>query len=90
MVVTLANRDVITDFVRGADKIDLSTIDANTARAGNNAFTSVIASTASFTAAGQLKVTAGVLYGNTDADSAAEFAIALTGIASLTNGDFIF
>jgi len=93
MAVTAANTDVISDFVRGQDRIDLSTIDANTTRAGDNAFTRVIASTAGFTAPGQLKMSGGVLYGNTDADNAPEFAIALTGITtgitSLALSDFI-
>ncbi|MNG17449.1 Poly(beta-D-mannuronate) C5 epimerase 2 [compost metagenome] len=81
--------DVISDFARGQDKIDLSTLDANTATTTNDAFRSVIGSTTAFTAAGQLKVVNGVLYGNTDADSTAEFAIQLTGITSLSTSDFI-
>ncbi|MND47399.1 Bifunctional hemolysin/adenylate cyclase precursor [compost metagenome] len=86
---TSASWDVINDFARGSDRIDLSTLDANTATAANDAFTSVIGSTAAFSAAGQLKVLGGVLYGNTDADSAAEFAIQLVGITSLTTADLI-
>ncbi len=82
--------DVIADFVRGQDKLDLSTLDANTATTANEAFNgSLLASTASFTAAGQLKLLSGVLYGNTDADSTAEFAIALTGISTLSAADFV-
>lgn len=81
--------DVITDFVRGQDKIDLSTLDANTATAVNDVFTSFIAGTASFTSAGQLKFSGGVLYGNTDADAAAEFSIELTGISALDLTDLI-
>ncbi len=87
--LTATTRDVITDFVRGQDKIDLSTIDANTALAGNQAFTGLIGANVAFTKAGQLKLNAGVLYGNTDADVAAEFSIALTGITTLTNTDFV-
>jgi len=83
------SRDVIVDFVRGSDKIDLSTLDANTATAVNEAFTRIIAGTTTFTAAGQLKVAGGILYGNTDADATAEFAIQLTGIASLAASDFV-
>jgi len=81
--------DVITDFARGQDKINLATLDANTATAANDAFTGFIASGASFTAAGQLRVSDGVLYGNTDADSAAEFAIQLTGITTLAISDMV-
>ncbi len=87
--LTATTRDVITDFVRGQDKIDLSTLDANTALAGNQAFTGLIGANVAFTKAGQLKLNAGVLYGNTDADAAAEFSIALTGITTLANTDFI-
>jgi len=83
--------DVITDFVRGADKIDLSTIDANAATLVNDAFSSVIASASAtaFSAAGQLKMIGDVLYGNTDTDASAEFAIQLSGISSLTTADFV-
>lgn len=82
-------RDVISDFVRGVDKIDLSTIDASTSVAGNQAFRSVIASASTFSAAGQLQLKSGILYGNVDADAQAEFAIALTGISALSTSDFI-
>ncbi|MBV7569892.1 S-layer family protein [Pseudomonas sp. PDM27] len=87
--LTSATWDIIGDFTRGADKIDLSTLDADTATATNEAFHSVIGSTAAFSAAGQLKASAGVLYGNTDADSAAEFAIQIVGISNVTTADFI-
>ena len=87
--LTATTRDVISDFVRGTDKIDLSGIDANSSASGDQAFTALIGSSSSFTAAGQLKLVSGVLYGNTDADSTAEFSIALTGITSLTLSNFI-
>lgn len=82
--------DVITDFVRGQDRIDLSTLDANTATAANDAFSGALIDPAvSFTAAGQLRFVSGVLYGNVDADADAEFAVALTGVAVLSAADFI-
>ncbi len=87
--LTATTRDVIADFVRGQDKIDLSTIDANTALVGNQAFTGLIGANVAFSQAGQLRLNAGVLYGNTDADAAAEFSIALTGITTLANTDFV-
>jgi Ca2+-binding RTX toxin-like protein len=87
--VTAGTWDVIGDFVRGADKIDLATLDANTATAANDAFTGFIASAAAFTQAGQLRFADGVLYGNTNADAAAEFAIRLTGIAVLDATDML-
>jgi Ca2+-binding RTX toxin-like protein len=79
-----ANCDVITDFVCGTDKIDLSTIDAITG-AADDAFTFI--DTAAFSGAGQLRFENGVLYGNTDADLAADFQIALTGVATFAATD---
>ncbi|VVM54546.1 beta strand repeat-containing protein [Pseudomonas fluorescens] len=87
--LTSSTWDIISDFTRGADKIDLSTLDANTATVTNEAFNSIIGSTAAFSAAGQLKVSGGVLYGNTDADGAAEFAIQIVGLNTATTADFI-
>lgn len=87
--LTSGNRDIITDFIRGQDKIDLRTIDANMATSTvNDAFTGLISSSATFTKAGQLKVAGGVLYLNTDSDSAAEMSVQLTGISSLATSDF--
>ena len=90
MGTTSTTWDVISDFVRG-DKIDLSTIDANMAtKATNEAFNkTLVDSKTSFTTAGQLKLASGVLYGNTDTDADAEFAIQLTGITALTATDFV-
>jgi Ca2+-binding RTX toxin-like protein len=82
-----ATPDVITDFTTG-DKIDLSLIDADSGTLSDDAFSATLVS--DFTAAGQLKLLDGVLFGNTDSDLVtAEFAIALTGVTSLTSGDFI-
>ncbi|TAN50104.1 MAG: hypothetical protein EPN21_09695 [Methylococcaceae bacterium] len=78
-------RDVIADFKAGeGDKIDLAGIDANSAGAGNQAFTFINGD--AFNAAGQLRFDAAlhVLYGNTDADTAPEFSIQLNGVASLS------
>ncbi|MES2942672.1 MAG: DUF4347 domain-containing protein [Pseudomonadota bacterium] len=87
--VNSASWDVITDFLRGQDLIDLSSLDADTGTGDDDAFIAVIDGAASFTAAGQLKFSGGVLYGNTDADATAEFAIELTGVATLDLADFI-
>lgn len=83
-----ANRDVITDFVSGTDKIDLSLIDANVFTTSNQAFT-LIGSTAAFSAAGQIKFVNGILYGEVTGDSTADFEIALTGVTSATAANFI-
>ena len=84
--------DVITDFVHGTDKLDLATLDADAAFAGDQAFTApVLGGTFSgvFASPGDLyfDTTAHVLYGNTDADTAAEFAIQLVGVSTLTAAD---
>ena len=83
-----AARDVITDFTVGQDKIDLATIDANTALAGDQAFKFVTSFTA---AAGQVRYSQGIVYLNTDSDTATEYEIALTGVvpASLKATDFV-
>ena len=79
------DRDVIRDFSgAGAvlgDRIDLTTIDANSLAAGNQAFIWG----GSFTA-GHLRYVGGVLQGNTDADAAAEFEIQLVGTPALVVG----
>ena len=90
MGTTSASWDVVSGFVRGQDRIDLSTLDANSATTINDAFNGkLIAATAKFSAAGQLKLVSGVLYGNTDADADAEFAIQLAGITALSASDFM-
>lgn len=89
MGLTSTNWDVITDFSGGADRIDLSDLDANSATDENDAFTAIIDGASAFNAAGQLKLINGVLYGNVDADADAEFAIQLVGVSSVTLADFI-
>lgn len=90
LTASAATSDVIKDFSRAQrDKIDLSGLDANTGVAGNQDFTALIASNAAFTAAGQLKYVGGILYGNTDGDASAEFALSLTGAPVLSLTDFI-
>jgi len=83
--------DVITDFSTG-DRIDLSSLDANTSNTvgSNDTFSSALVST--FTAAGQLKFdnVAHVLYGNSDSNLATfEWAIKLTGVNTLVTADFV-
>ncbi len=81
-------RDTILDFTgNGAaigDVIDLKYIDANIEFAGNQAFTYI--GSATFSAAGQLRYSGGILQGSTDADAAAEFEIQLVGAPALTVG----
>ena len=86
-----ASRDVITDFSRiQLDKIDLSTIDASTSLANDQAFLATILTSGAFTAAGQLRLVGYILSGNTDSNFAtSEFEIQLTGVTSLAGTDFI-
>lgn len=82
-------RDVITDFTRGQDKLDLSLIDASAAKNGDQAFSFV---TSGFgTAAGQVRYANGIVSINTDTDAAAEYEIQLIGTVpvSLTVADFV-
>lgn len=89
-------RDIITDFVRGQDRINISGIDANSAVGGDQAFTTIVASAANFTAAAQLRYyqvgAATIVEGNTDANFAtAEFSLQLNSqtLLPLAIGDFI-
>ncbi|NTW11170.1 MAG: calcium-binding protein, partial [Chlorobiaceae bacterium] len=91
--ITEETMDVILDFVSRQDKIDLSGIDANSGRAGEQAFSRIIlGSSSAFTSAGQLRFDSaeGILYGNTDGDAQAEFAIHLQGVSSLRATDVVF
>ncbi|MNP61190.1 hypothetical protein D3C76_1563460 [compost metagenome] len=88
MGTTGASTDVITDFIRGQDKIDLGTLDAITNTSYNEAF-SFIGNAVAFTGAGQLRFQDGVLYGNTDTNSEADFAIKLIGVTILAATDII-
>ncbi|MBV7477905.1 calcium-binding protein [Pseudomonas sp. PDM31] len=85
-----ALRDVIGDFktIEG-DKIDLSTLDANLATAANDAFSFIGSSAFSSNATGQLRFAGGILYGSTDADTAAEFEIQVLGVSTLKVTDLI-
>ncbi|MCA8838478.1 MAG: M10 family metallopeptidase C-terminal domain-containing protein, partial [Proteobacteria bacterium] len=79
-------RDIITDFLSGADRVDLSGIDANAAVTGNQAFT-LIGATSTFTAAQQLayhyevlnSVEYTVIEGNVNASLSADFQLAVQG-----------
>ncbi|WP_439543499.1 beta strand repeat-containing protein [Hyphomicrobium sp.] len=91
-------RDIITDFTPGTDKIDVSAIDANTKLGGDQAFSFLGA--AAFTGvAGQLVYArfdlAGtandrtIVYADVNGDRLADMQIDLAGLKFLTSGDFI-
>jgi Ca2+-binding RTX toxin-like protein len=75
------NKDVISGFVSGADKIDLSGIDA-IAGGANDAFT-YISGAAFGGVAGQLRfdVATSTLQGDVSGDGIADFEVQLTGVA---------
>ncbi|CAK0742469.1 conserved hypothetical protein [Gammaproteobacteria bacterium] len=94
MGVTSSTRDIITDFTRGQDRIDLSTLDANQTAGGNQAFSAPVVGgtfSAVFASPGDLYFdnVAHVLYGNTNTNAAAEFSIQLTGVTTLNSSDLI-
>ena len=93
-------RDRITDFTHGRDDIDLKTIDANGSASGNGTFKFVAKEGANFTGVkGQLiwdrqdhsgttkDVT--IVSGDTNGDKHTDFQIELSGLKTLTSGDFI-
>jgi serralysin len=82
-------RDTILDFTHGEDLIDLRLIDANTAMAGDQAFTFI--SGMSFTAAaGQLNFHNSVLAGDVNGDGLTDFEVNLFNVGLLTGADFLF
>ncbi len=95
--ITATTRDRILDFVRGADRIDLLTIDTRTDLAGDQAF--AFRGTGVFTGAGQVRYylqdLAGtaddrtIIEGNLTGTAPAEFQIELVGLHALTAADFI-
>ncbi len=92
MGITSTTWDQITDFTRGQDLIVLSGLDADQASSSDQAFSApVVGGTFSgaFASPGDLYFDqmAHVLYGNTDSDTAPEFAIQLTGVSTLAASD---
>jgi Ca2+-binding RTX toxin-like protein len=87
--VGTVNRDTITDFSAAqTDQIDLSAIDANPARAGDQAFAFIGA--AAFTGvSGQLRFAGGLVEADLNGDGFTDFSIALTGVASVAATDFL-
>ncbi|MEI7839053.1 MAG: calcium-binding protein [Methylococcaceae bacterium] len=93
--LTAKTRDVITDFkTSDGDKIGLFGIDADTTKAGNQAFSKLDMGakfSGKFTATGQLffDTTDHILYGCVNNDGAASFAIQLNGVSNLVAADFV-
>ena len=89
---TSATRDQIVGFEQGADAIDFSTIDANTAGWGNEAFT-FIGEVTFHGVAGELRQQSDdantIVSGDINGDAVADFQIELNGAFTLTPNDFI-
>ena len=93
-----AQIDLITDFTNGQDRIDLSTIDANTKVAGNDSFT-FIGNAAFSGAGGEVRFAPGAgapgvpiisrLFVDVDGDRVADMEIQFSGNVFLTAGDFV-
>lgn len=85
-------RDVINAFEAGIDVIDLARVDANTALAGDQAFT-FLGGGAFTNVAGQLRFgLVGGLYileGDLDGNGSAEFQVRITGVTSMLESDLI-
>ncbi|MCZ8183888.1 MAG: M10 family metallopeptidase C-terminal domain-containing protein [Beijerinckiaceae bacterium] len=86
--------DVIVDFLRGTDKIDVSTIDANAGAAGDQSF--AFLGTGNFTGlAGQLKYQNDLgdgythVYADIDGDQVVDFHVWLQGNHNLSASDFV-
>ncbi len=81
--------DVIADFSRARDdRIDLSAIDADTFKAGEQAFT-FIGSEAFSETAGELRFRNGMLSGDVQGDGTADFYVAVENVSQLSVDDFL-
>lgn len=89
---TASTRDVILDFVRGDDTINLANLDANALAAGDQAF-AWIGTSAFHGVAGELHgvaIAGGlVIEGDHNGDGRADFQIELRSISALSAADFI-
>jgi len=88
------NRDIIQDFQRGSDKIDLSTIDANANLGGNQAFNFIGGADFTFKA-GEVRTFVSSVTGNrciavdVHGDGLADLNIELPGVSSLSGADLV-
>lgn len=89
---TGGSADIILDFASGTDLIDLSSIDADSGTAGDQAFTLIGSGAFSGTAGELRRLFDGVdswLQADTDGDAAADFEIMLSGQVTPLAADFI-
>lgn len=91
--LVVSGRDTISDFhAKERDKLDVSAIDANTLTSGNSMF-SFISTSAFSKSAGELryerKSADTYVYGDTNGDGDADFAVHLNGAVDLSANSFI-
>ncbi len=87
-----ATRDRIKDFQHNIDDIDLKNIDANTTKGADQKFSFIGTKDFSHTAGELHYLQSGgktIIEGDTNGDGRADFQIELTGIKTLTSGDFV-
>ncbi len=80
--------DTIRDFERNLDQIDMSRVDGNTLRSGNQDLL-FIGDDGFSGRAGEMRYANGVLWGDTDGDGRAEFSLRIAGGVAMTESDFI-
>jgi hypothetical protein len=89
-----ASEDTIYHFSSTeGDKIDLSRVDANTATPGADDHFTFIGTQDFHSTAGELRYVVGggaaTIYGDTNGDGVADFAIKLVGVSTLSSSDFV-
>jgi serralysin len=86
------DRDIIIDFVRGTDVINLKAIDANTKASGNNTF-KFIGKGAFSKTAGELRYTAGTsgatIHADVNGDGTGDFQVSVSGVSVLSAANFV-
>jgi len=86
-------RDVVLDFVRGSDKIDLSGIDAKSSTTSTNEAFTFIGESSFHGVSGELRFVDGgsyaVVQGDVNGDRVADFEVKLDGVTNLSSTDFV-
>lgn len=90
---TINDRDTMTDFQPGVDKIDLGAVDASRASPGNNDFTFIGSQRIGTSDAGEISIrqfaNRTMIYIDTDSNRHAEFSIRCEGDVTFSEDDFI-